>query len=59
MKKIDWKLTLVWFALISAPICFFVEKKFFTNGHILLDIVFLFNLGILIALVLDEFWQVK
>ena len=59
MKKIDWKLAALWFTLISVPVCYCVEKKFYVNGHIFFDIVFLFNMGILIALLLDEFWQIK
>lgn len=56
--KIDWKLAALWFVLISAPVCYFLEKMFPT-GRVFFNLMFLLNLGILIALLLDEFWQIK
>lgn len=59
MKKIDWNLISLWSMFITAPFCFFVKKHYFPDGHMFFKMIVVVYLGIMTALVIDEFRKVN
>lgn len=54
MKAFDCNLVTLWLVCASAPVCYFVEKKFFPSGHTFFHVFLIFQLGVLVALSINE-----